>query len=261
MSARRTLIAALVLAAFLFLPRFAAAQEQQQSPPQQQGPALAIGLADNRVAITTGFNGARLTLFGVKNEPGDLAVVVRGPERNMVVRHKDKVMGIWMNRESVRFRGVPSYYDFAVGGSENDLAPAAVRRQLGIGLDGLSIAPVGREDAQIADRFREALIRNKQAEGLFPLSPENITFLSGDFFRASFDMPSAVPMGEYEVQALLFRDGKLVARRDTTLRVTQVGISARLFLFAYNQGLAYGLCAVLFALGAGWGAWAFMRRE
>lgn len=260
MSVRMKFIAALALAAFLVLPPLAAAQEPSPQS-QQQGPALAIGLADSRVAITTGFNGARLTLFGVKNEPGELAVVVRGPERDMVVRHKDKVMGVWMNRESVRFRGVPSYYDFAVGGSENDLAPADVRRQLGIGLDGLSIAPVGRGEAETAGRFREALIRNKQAQGLFPLSPENITFLSGDFFRASFDMPSAVPMGEYDVQAFLFRDGRLVARRDTTLRVTQVGIGARLFLFAYNQGLAYGLCAVLFALGAGWAAWVFMRRE
>jgi len=244
---------------FLAVTVLEAAASYAQTGPQRAG--LTIGLADNRIAITTGFDGSRLTLFGVRNEPGDLAIVVRGPRREMVVRHKDRIMGMWMNAEAVRFRQVPSYYDYAVSAPEGNLTSAARRRQLELGLDALDFRHAGREDASVVERFATALIRNKQTEGHFPLMPGVIYFLSDNFFRASFDLPSSVPTGEYVIRAYLFRDGEVVGMRETTLRVGQEGFSARIYLFAHDQAFWYGLFAVLFAIFAGWSAWALLRRE
>ena len=62
---------------------------------------LSVALSQTVVAITTQFTGAELLLFGAKQGPGDIIVVVRGPLRDQIVRRKDKVSGIWINRADV----------------------------------------------------------------------------------------------------------------------------------------------------------------
>ncbi|HXM84370.1 MAG TPA: TIGR02186 family protein, partial [Stellaceae bacterium] len=76
---------------------------------QADQPLLA-DLSSHLIAITTGFTGASVVLFGATDGPGDVVIVVRGPERDMVVRHKSHFAGIWINTRQVTFSGVPSYY-------------------------------------------------------------------------------------------------------------------------------------------------------
>src|SRR5688500_8203071 len=146
----------------------------------QAGRALTVDLAERNVDITTGFDGAELVLFGVKQQPGDIAVVIKRPTHKMVERHKRPVMGAWMNRESAAFANVPVYYDLAVSRAEDRLAPEDLRRDNEIGLDSLQFIYLGAEDSALAERFREALIRNKQAQGHFPLEPKKIQFLNNN---------------------------------------------------------------------------------
>jgi len=222
---------------------------------------VTVDLASDHVDITTGFNGARLALFGMKREAGDIAVVIRGPSHSMVVRHRKQVMGVWTNYASVTFGDVPVYYDLAVGRPLAAIALPDVLRELGIGLDSFTFSHFGREDAQTVKAFREGLIRNKQSQGHYPLSPRNIVFLNEDFFRADFYVPPDVPKGDYKIDTYLFRDGKVVERRETALRVGQVGFSAWLQLFSYTNGFVYGLVTIMMAMLAGWTAHAVSRRS
>lgn len=222
---------------------------------------IIIDMAKDHVDITTGFTGAHLTLFGVKRDAGDVALVVRGPQRPVVVRHKEQVFGMWMNTESVSFADVPSYYDLALSAREKDLLPLAVRQSYGLGLDSLDFHYQGREKPALVKRFEEALIRNKQTQGLFPLEARPVLFLNDDFFRADFDLPANLPTGDYRVQSFLIKDGAIIDRNEKILRVAQVGFSAQVRDFAYRQGLAYGLLAVILAIVSGGGAYYFMRRE
>lgn len=224
------------------------------------GRSLVVNLAADHVDISIGFNGADLTLFGVKNKPGHLAVVVRGPEQSTVVRRKSKKLGIWMNTRSVEFLNVPVYYDFAVSVPERDLAPMETLRKYNIGLDGLDIRAEKNEDISTLDSFREALVRNRQAGGHFPLQPKPVTFISDDFFRVDFHVPADVPTGTYTVETVLFQDGNVVDRRETRLRVAQVGFSADVHNFAYDSSFLYGLVAIGTALIFGAGAHFVLRR-
>ncbi|PJB73743.1 MAG: transmembrane family protein [Alphaproteobacteria bacterium CG_4_9_14_3_um_filter_47_13] len=232
------------------------------SMAQTQNKIMTIDLENNKINITTGFNGAHLTLFGVKKQPGDLAIVIQGPARQMVVRRKDQIMGVWVNHDSLGFRNVPAYYDLALSKAERKIAPAALMQSYGIGLDALNFDPVAnRSDPENIERFKEALVRNKQRQGHFPLEPKNIIFLNDDFFRADFYVPSNVPTGDYSIKTYLFQQGKLREINEKKLRVAQVGFSAKLYKFAHLQGLAYGLVAVLMGLLAGAGGWLFLRQE
>ena len=230
------------------------------------GPARAqtqmnVDLASNHVDITTGFNGSQLSLFGVKRQPGEVAVILRGPSATATVRRKGQLFGIWMNRQSLDFEGVPVFYDLALSAPEAALAPSAVLERYEVGLTHMDFRYTGSADADMIGRFREAMIRDRQARGLFALEPRRVTYLANDFFRADFTLPPNVSTGLYTVDTLLFRDGVVVDEHQTRLRVAQVGFNARLYRFADRQALLYGLVAVLFGLAAGWSAQTFLRRD
>ena len=53
----------------------------------------------------------------------------------------------------------------------------------------------------------------------------------------------------------------MLSRDEKYLQVGQVGFSARVYLFAYNHALLYGLMAITLAVAAGWGAFTFLRRD
>ncbi len=230
---------------FIFLAMLCAA-----APSRAE--VLNVDLAQNHVDITTGFTGAQLVLFGVKEQPGDIAIVIRGPEHTMLVRRKDEILGAWVNTHSMKFRSVPSYFDYAMSTPEDKLASAAMLKTLGIGLNALHFEPDRRRESdEYVQNFQEALIRNKQKEGLFPIKPRDVIFLSSNFFRAGFHLPANVPTGNYEVLTFLFQKGQPVMQKTTYLRVAQVGLGARIYRFAYKNGFVYGLLCVSLAIIAG----------
>src|SRR5271154_4365655 len=81
------------------------------APAHAEG--LVADLTSHLIAITTGFTGASVVLFGAIDGPGDVIVAVRGPEREMTVRRKTRVAGIWVNTQQVTFANLPSFYAVA----------------------------------------------------------------------------------------------------------------------------------------------------
>ncbi len=244
----------------LFL--FIAALWVLPSASYAQSGSLSIDLAHDQVDITAGFTGAEMTLFGVKEGKGHVAVVIRGPKKTMSVARKENVMGLWFNRHRLKFGNVPAYYDYALSAPESDLAKPETLKEHGIGLNALRFAPdTKRSKPKYFESFQEALIRNKQAQGLFPLKPRGIVFIDDNFFRATFYLPSNVPAGRYEVEGFLIKNGRIALNRSEEFNVGQVGMEARIYKFAHGQSLAYGLLCVVLAVLAGWVANAAYRRE
>src|SRR5687767_9721209 len=74
---------------------------------------LVADLSNYRIDIDSRFNGTRIFLFGARNDNGDIVVVVRGPSKNYIVRRKEEVAGIWVNRDRMRLFDVPDFYTVA----------------------------------------------------------------------------------------------------------------------------------------------------
>lgn len=221
---------------------------------------LTIDMSSNQVGITTGFSGASFSVFGMNQIEGDVAIIVEGPPRSLVVRRKDNVAGLWMNRQSVRFINIPIYYDLALSTPSLSMAQRPMLEKYHIGLDVLKLEYRGKHDKQSINSFREALVRNKQLQGVFSLEPRKIEFLNKHFFRADFSVPPNVPTGNYRVRAFLFENGVLLDQQEKQLKVAQVGFSATILGFAYNQSFLYAISCILMALIAGLGAYFIMRR-
>ncbi len=221
---------------------------------------LVADLSKHRVAITTGFTGATVLLFGATGRAGDVVVVVRGPLGRWVVRRKERVAGVWVNRRRMVFRDVPAFYAVASSRPLAEFLPQATAAREAIGLENLhftaeTTAPRGDRAA-----FRAALLRNKQRLGLYATATGEVTFLGSRLFRTEVHFPDTVPTGTYTVQVFLIRDGQVASAQTTPLVVSKAGVGAEIFEFAHRSSALYGLIAIIIALMAGWGAAAVFRR-
>jgi len=224
----------------------------QALAPPARAQALVADLTSHLVAITTGFTGTSVVLFGATDGGGDVIVVVRGPEREMVVRHKSKVAAIWVNTRQATFTNVPSFYSVYSSRPVEEIASPAVRQLHQIGLDYLHLNTEQTLSAEEATDFRAAFIRNQVRSGLYLPTTGQVAFLGDRLFRATINFPASVPTGTYLVEVFLVRDNAVVSGQTTPLVISEIGIDAEVHDFADRYGLAYGLVAVILAAMAGW---------
>ncbi|TDQ82211.1 uncharacterized protein (TIGR02186 family) [Dongia mobilis] len=229
-------------------------------PPAQAQAPLIADLDDHLIAITTGFAGADVLLFGTTDGPGDVIVVVKGPVDNVDVVRKERVAGIWINRKSLGFQNVPAVYMTASSKPIEDLLPEPLRASYQMGIPNIRIVPVDPADPELGE-FSAALIRNKQASGLFAPQPARILFIGDRLFRVNLRVPSSVPTGTYLAEVYLVREQKVVGVQTTPLVISKIGFGADIYDFAHRHGAAYGVIAVLVALFAGWLAHLAFRRR
>ncbi len=226
---------------------------------------LVADLSENIIAITSNFTGKQLVLFGAIDRTAasltedtdsdglrDIIVVIRGPDRPVTVRRKERVAGIWANTQSTEFSGVPVYYFVAANREFEDVAPPSVYRRLQIRPSNLRMNPknVLLEIEQLQS-YREAIIRNKQKADLFFEEPGGVVFLDKTLFRATVKIPANVPVGRYKTEVYLLRDGQVIGLQSKALSINKTGIERSIYEFAYDSPFSYGLLAVLFALVAG----------
>lgn len=234
---RRTVVAV----AALFVGWEAAAQE------------LVVDLSDPVVAITAGFAGTDLLLFGATQGSGDVVLIVRGPLQDEVVRRKERVGGVWVNRRQVVFEQVPSYYFVAGNRPLDEFVPEEIARLHQIGIAHLVLSPhLEQPIVEEYEVFRDALVRNKQRQGLYAREPGNLIFRGKHLFRSDVHFPANVPTGTYGIDVYLIRDGRIAASQTTLLNVRKFGLEAEVFDFAHRHSAAYGLLAIIIAVVAGW---------
>jgi uncharacterized protein (TIGR02186 family) len=217
-----------------------------------RGEQLAADLTSHLIGITSGFTGTSVVLFGATDGPGDIIVVVRGPDRDISVRRKRRVAGIWVNAKEQDFVGVPSFYGVASSRPLEQITTQSVLATHQIGVDNLRLqlqrGPLRPEDVE----FRDALIQTQQDDGLFGVAAGKVDFLGERLFRTTLDFPSNVPTGTYLVEVFLIRNKVVVSGQTTPLVISKVGIDAEIYDFADRRGPFYGIVAVAAAMMAGW---------
>ncbi len=224
------------------------------------GTPLITDLSAHLIAIRSNFTGTSLLIFGAIEEQGDIVVVVRGPPDTVTVRKKDRVAGMWLNRESVSFTELPAYYNLIASRPLFEIASVGLWQRLRIGADNLRYIPTQPlDDAELA-RFRDAVIRVRNEQKLFQQAG-TVTFLGPKLFRAQVDFPAIVPVGVYRVEVYLIRDERVIAAQAIPLFINKTGFEREIFAFAHEHALYYGAASVVLAMMIGWLAALVMRRN
>lgn len=235
--------------------------------------ALVADLDTHQIAIRSTFTGTELLLFGAIEAPageslsdknrGDVVLVIRGPDSNVTVRKKDRLGPIWANKDAVTFSKVPGFYAMLSTRPVHEIAPPSLQRRHDLGIETILEKAIVR-DSQTdlsADDFRAALMRTREADRLYQEDNDGFLFISGKLFRARVALPANVPVGTYQVEAYLIRDGHVAGAQFSPLFVDKVGIERQIFRFAHHYEWLYGLLSVLLAALAGYAASLIFREE
>ena len=224
---------------------------------------LVVDMSESSISITSNFTGKDILLFGAVDVPSDIVVIVQGPREKMVARRKGRVSGIWMNRRSVTFPGVPAYYAVASNRPLDEIASQTVQAQYRIGSTFLDLA-VDASTPYLAGKelrdFREAILRSKRRKKLY-LDTDNSVLFRERLFRTSIVFPTSAPEGDYTVTTYLLRDGLVIEEQLNTLQIRKAGFERKVFDLANRRPALYGIIAVLIALASGWLAAAAFRRS
>jgi uncharacterized protein (TIGR02186 family) len=216
---------------------------------------LVSGISQDIIQITSNYTGTQIVVFGAieraQNAQGrDIVVVVRGPDEPMTVRRRDRVAGVWVNRDAAHFEGLPAYYYLAATQPVARIAPRDTLARYEIGLQQLKPAAIGSHHDP--EPFRQAVIRHLRQSGLYTESPGSIDFYSETLFSTRVPVPAGVTRGQYNVEVYLFRSGQLVSAQSTPLFVDASGLERRLFNAAHDAPFTYGMVCVLMAMLLGW---------
>ena len=232
-------------------------------------PAMAeevvVGLSQNRIAITTNFDGSEILIFGaVKREttitedpPLEVVITVAGPSVPLTVRRKEKRYGIWINTDAVEVDRAPSFYAVATSGSWSDVMKDVedLRHHVSIRR---AIRSVGAEIAG-SEAFTRALIRIRERNGLYQTNIGAVELSEQTLFNTSVQLPANLTEGDYRARFFLTRGGNVVDTFETTIAVQKVGLERFLFRLSRDNPLVYGLMSLAIAIAAGWGASAAFR--
>jgi uncharacterized protein (TIGR02186 family) len=232
---------------------------------------IQIGLSTDRVAITSDFSGADLTIFGALDNADpliarhgryDVIVTLEGPSRPVVVWRKDRILGVWVNAASQTFVNVPISYSVATTRVYQDITDQDSYRRLSLGAANLYIEPLRKNGNPLTiEEFTSALRERKLSTGLYSERIGGVQFLSQTLFRATLAIPANVPVGTHRARAFLFRNGLFIRENSTQLAIVKAGFEQSIFRAAHDYSLLYGVFAVALAMLTGWLGRIVFRRD
>ncbi len=231
-----------------------------------RGEEVLAALSQTRVAITTGFDGSEIFVYGaikriapVPEGQLDIIVSLTGPSAPVIVRQKTRQFGIWVNDQGVQVDAAPTFYAVA---STRPLSDALshtddLRHRIGINH---AVRLIGDAQAErYPEEYRRAVIRLRRAAGLYVERPGSVEVTRDTLFSTSITLPTTLVEGDYSARVFLVRDGQVIDIAEETVAVRKEGLERWIYRMAQEQSLAYGLLSIAVALAAGWLASAFFR--
>jgi len=239
--------------------------------PDAQNERVQIGLSTDRITITSDFSGADLTIFGAVDNVDpqvsrlggyDVIVVLEGPASAATVWRRTRVLGVWLNAESMSFVNIPLSYSVATTRVFQDITDQMSYRRLSLGAANIHLEPGDRtENPATIEEFTAALRERKLAAGLYTENVGGVQFLSQTLFRAILRLPADVPVGTHKARAFLFKNGNFVMETSSQLAIVKAGFEQQVYNYAHQYSFLYGLFAVALAMLTGWLGRLIFRRD
>jgi uncharacterized protein (TIGR02186 family) len=232
---------------------------------------LIASVSSHQIQISSNYTGDQVTVFGLverdgrtvsRGDPYDIVITVRGPQRMLLVRQKERLGPIWINRTQRRFPDSSVFLMVASNRPLSEIISSEGARRDRIGLmNAQRIRDAMPESYPDMGRFREAMVRILEDKGLYSEQERGVTFLSPALFSAPIDVPATAPTGTYEVEVVLYAGGAQLARQTTNFEVIKTGIEQGLATGAHDRPFLYGLATATLALLFGWMASVVFRRD
>jgi uncharacterized protein (TIGR02186 family) len=227
---------------------------------------IVSGVSQSGVSINTDFNGTSVIVYGAalreapppKSPLMDVIITVEGPPTPLVIRKKEQVAGIWLNRGAVIIASAPSFYAMATTTDLASILSPQEDAKYNITIPRSIQAAAASSPEQ--DQYIQALQRVREASGTYVLAPNSVLLLRQTLFRTEIALPANLVEGRYKIRIFLTRGGQVIDMQESQIEVQKTGIERALFRLALEQPLVYGILSLIMAIVAGWGAQELFKR-
>ncbi len=220
--------------------------------------SIVADLSNDSININTGFNGAELFLFGTYDgqEGDDLFIFIEGPKTEATIYKKDYISGIWINKESVTFKNVPSFYYSIFSKSKVTSESLNYLALNNLGSSNLKLISKNPQKYKNLDEwinsFDSRMKKNEMWITKKGTGKEKIEIKDNKLFRAPVILPATVLPGNYNVKILHLRNGKKISEENTQIFVKKTGMGSKIYSFAHDYSTFYGIFAIVLAVFAGY---------
>ncbi len=211
-----------------------------------------VALTDNFVPVTMTFKGSKVTLMGSLAGEGDVIVEVRGLPGKAQVWRKARMLGVWGNKESIIFDSVPGFYMISSNKKIENILSLDKRRQARIGIEYLIKNPKQNLDQINLKNWKDALIRNMEAQGRWIRHSNEVQFVGDNLFKTEFTFPANAPIGSYEIYVYAIEDQHITSAQSASLTIDKVGVLARIWEMAQFNPILYGILSLFVACSLGY---------
>lgn len=220
---------------------------------------IAADLSLHEIEVTVGFSGSKLLVFGAIKKRADVVVVVEGPPVHAKLWTKRRKGIFWVNDRPVNYDKVPGFYAIASSRPLQDIVAPKTAADYELTLAAVKLNP--EENRGLPEVDNDGLKQVQKTRKLYQEIPDGVRVSKGGLFRADFDLPAALPVGNYKANIFLLRNGKVFAKQEVPLGVNHVGLEASISHLAHERPFAYAFVALLSALGLGGAASSLFRRR
>lgn len=228
---------------------------------------VVAGLSQHSVSLTTGFSGSQLFVYGAvrrtdggdQEMPLDIIVTITGPTEPVMVRKKERELGIWVNGQGVLVDEAPSFYAVASTKDFYDTVSYTDDLRYRIALDKIIRLIDAPGWVQDREDYRSAVARIREKQGLYAFLPNTVRVIENTLFETRIKLPANLLEGDYRARIFLIEDKNVIDVFEDKIEVRRAGIGRWIYTSAQEYPAHYGIASILVALIAGWLASAFFR--
>lgn len=229
--------------------------------------ALTAKANHDHIEIDFRYHGSTVTVRGESEAGVDLVVKITSPDGRQTMNRKGKVAGLlWMNVGGLTLARTPDLYEvFSTRELDAILTPEERTAHV-IGYDALAehVEIVSEGSAQEKATWFREFVRFKEASKLYveasePIETKPLPDGRQGYF-VSTRWPYQAPPGDYAVTVFAIRDGKVLEKAESKVRVEQVGVVRALATMARDSAVLYAILSIGIALSAGFGVGMVLRK-
>ena len=121
--------------------------------------------------------------------------------------------------------------------------------------------PASTNAAADLEAFESGLLALRKRAGLYAENSRGVSIVENTLYSARIAIPSAVPVGDYDAQIFLIRQGRVIATTSKRITIGKSGFERAVYVARQDHSLLYGMTAVALALLFGWAAGQLPRRR
>ena len=209
-------------------------------------------LSEKEIQIETNFNGKEIIIFGIFEPDEDTIISIKGPSRDTKILKKEKLFGLWINTKRVVYKELPSIFFLASSSPIKEILNKETITKEKLYFDDLLTNIITQRnfiEQKNLNLWNNNLISIKTKKALYKIyefkNIENKLFQTRVFFPAE-----SIP-GDYEITIFQIKNKLIVNKKIKKITIKKSGIGDKIYKFAHEQSIAYGILSIIFAILSG----------